>query len=76
MVASGRPTSSTAKAIPNEIVPRMGIGPVRFSIDDALEMVHRAIPPEESTVELLDGELVYRDRFDLSEDQIVAADRC
>lgn len=49
----------------------MGIGPVRFSIADALEMVDRGILPEDSTVELLDGELIYRDRFDLCGDQIV-----
>jgi len=49
----------------------MGIGPVRFSISDALEMVRKGILPEDSTIELLDGELIYRDRFDLRGDQIV-----
>lgn len=49
----------------------MGIGPVRFTIHDALQMVERGILPEDSTVELLEGELVYRDRFDLRGDQIV-----
>jgi Putative restriction endonuclease len=49
----------------------MGIGPVRFTIHDALQMVERGILPEDSTVELLDGELVHRDRFDLRGDEIV-----
>jgi hypothetical protein len=49
----------------------MGIGPVRFTIADAEEMVQCGILPEDSTVELLDGELVYRDRFDLRGDEIV-----
>jgi hypothetical protein len=48
----------------------MGIGPVRFTVSDALEMVERGILPEDSTVELLDGELIYRDRFDLRGSEI------
>jgi Uma2 family endonuclease len=55
----------------NAVVQRMGIGPVRFTIHDALQMVERGILPEDSTVELLEGELVYRDRFDLRGDEIV-----
>ena len=49
----------------------MGIGPVRFTIHHALQMVECGILPEDSTVELLEGELVYRDRFDLRGDEIV-----
>src|SRR5438874_12972922 len=71
MVAATRTISSAAGPTPNEVVRRMGIGPVRFSIADVLEMVNRGILPEDSTIELLDGELIYRDRFDLRGDQIV-----
>jgi hypothetical protein len=49
----------------------MGIGPVRFTVSDALLMVEQGILPEDSTVELLDGELVHRDRFDLQGDEIL-----
>jgi hypothetical protein len=49
----------------------MGIGPVRFTIHDALLMVEQGILPEDSTVELLNGELVHRDRFDLRGSEIV-----
>ena len=49
----------------------MGIGPVRFTVDDAIQMVERGILPEDATVELLDGEFVYRDRFDLRGSDIV-----
>jgi hypothetical protein len=53
----------------------MGIGPVRFTMRDALQMIERGILPEDSTVELLDGELVHRDRFDLRGDEIVEGAR-
>ena len=49
----------------------MGIGPVRFTVNDALRMVEQGILPEDSTWELLDGELVHRDRCDLRGDEIV-----
>ena len=68
------PTSQTHPATgrtPNAIVQRMGIGPVRFTLDDALEMVRLGILPEDSTIELLNGELVYRDRFDVRGEEIV-----
>ena len=50
---------------PNTMVHHMGYGPFRFTIDAALKMVELGILPEDSTIELLDGALVYRDRFDL-----------
>lgn len=71
MVASTRLTTFHAGRTTNSVVRRMGIGPVRFTIHDALQMVERGILPEDSTVELLDGELVHRDRFDLRGDEIV-----
>ena len=49
----------------------MGYGPVRFTVRDALEMVEQGILPEDGTIELLDGSLVYRDRFDLRGSEIV-----
>jgi Uma2 family endonuclease len=49
----------------------MGYGPVRFTFADAVGMVERGILPEDATVELLDGSLVYRDRFDLKGDEVV-----
>jgi len=71
MVAPTRTLIPAAGPTPNDIVRRLGIGPVRFSLADALEMVERGILPEDATIELLNGELVYRDRFDLQGDQIV-----
>ena len=57
---------------PDPIVRLMGYGPVRFTLRDALGMVEQGILPEDSTVELLDGSLVYRDRFDLRGGEVVA----
>lgn len=57
--------------IPSPVVQRMGYGPVRFTVSDALEMVEQGILPEDGTIELLDGSLVYRDRFDLRGSEIV-----
>ena len=71
MVAPSRMTSYHGARTTNAVVQRMGIGPVRFTIEDALQMVERGILPEDSTVELLNGELVYRDRFDLRGGEIV-----
>jgi Uma2 family endonuclease len=71
MVAQSAITSYHPNLTPTEIVRRLGIGPVRFSIHDAIQMVQRGIIPEDATVELLDGELIYRDRFDLRGDEIV-----
>jgi Uma2 family endonuclease len=48
----------------------MGYGAVRFTLSDALSMVEQGILPEDSTVELLNGALVYRDRFDLKGSEI------
>ena len=50
---------------PDAIAQRMGYGPVRFTVSDALKMVQHQILPEDARIELLDGLLVYRDRFDL-----------
>jgi len=49
----------------------MGFGPVRFTFSEALSMVEQGILPEDSTIELIDGVLVYRDRFDLRGSEIV-----
>jgi Uma2 family endonuclease len=49
----------------------MGYGPVRFTVADALSMVAQGILPEDATIELLDGSLEYRDRFDLRGSEIV-----
>jgi hypothetical protein len=54
------------------MVQRMGWGPVTFTIDDALNMVAQGILPEDSSVELLNGALVYRDHFDLKGGEVVA----
>jgi hypothetical protein len=53
------------------MVQRMGFGAVTFTVDDSLRMVAQGLLPEDSTVELLDGILVYRDRFDLKGGEIV-----
>jgi hypothetical protein len=50
----------------------MGFGPVRFTVSDALSMAEQGILPEDASVELLDGSLVYRDRFDLKGGEVVA----
>ena len=76
MVAARDTSSSRARATPfatapDEAVRRVGFGPVRFTVADTLAMIERGILREDATVELLDGELVYRDRFDLRGDQIV-----
>jgi Putative restriction endonuclease len=46
-------------------------GPVRFTVTDALRMVKMGILPEDSTIELLDGSLIYCDRFARKGGQIV-----
>lgn len=46
-------------------VQRAGYGDVRFTLDDVLEMVRHQIVPEDVSTELLNGQLVYRDQFDL-----------
>lgn len=52
-------------------VQRMGFGAVSFTVDDVLRMVTQQVLPEGSTVELLDGAIIYRDRFDLEGGEIV-----
>lgn len=71
MVAPGTLSFSPRPAVPSSRVARMGYGPVRFTFTDALNMVQQGILPEDSTVELIHGELLYRDRFDLRGDEIV-----
>jgi hypothetical protein len=68
--ASTTPLPLTAPA-PDPIVRRLGYGPVRFTVSDATEMVEQGIIPEDGRIELLNGSLVYRDRFDLRGDEIV-----
>ena len=65
--------STTLRQVPSPdpIVRRLGYGPVRFTVSDTLEMVGQGILPEDGRIELLDGSLVYRDRFDLRGDEIV-----
>lgn len=64
-------TASRQAPSPDPIVRRLGYGPVRFTVSDTLEMVEQGILPEDGRIELLDGSLVYRDRFDLRGDEIV-----
>jgi len=71
MVAASKTIAHQTGRVPTEMVRRLGFGPVRFSIHDALAMVRQGIIAEDATVELLDGQLLYRDRFDLRGDQIV-----
>jgi hypothetical protein len=54
------------------MVQRMGWGPVTFTVVDTLAMVAEGILPEDASVELLNGALVYRDRFDLTGGEVVA----
>lgn len=76
MVAPGAsPPVITGLATPDPTVRRMGYGAVRFTLADALDMVEQGILPEDATVELLDGVLVYRDRFDLRGSEIVEGAR-
>ena len=44
---------------------------MRFTVASTLRMLHLGILPEDSTIELLDGTLVYRDRFDIRGGEIV-----
>jgi Uma2 family endonuclease len=70
MVARGS-VPQTLPPTPHPAVRNMGFGPVRFTFSEALSMVEQGILPEDSTIELLDGVLVYRDRFDLRGSEIV-----
>lgn len=65
------PASFGAPAL-SPMVQRMGWGPVTFTIDDALSMVAQGILPEDASIELLNGSLIYRDRFDLKGGEVVA----
>jgi Uma2 family endonuclease len=66
MVAPGVTSSPPlAGKHPGQSVRDLGYGPLRFKVTNALSMVEQGIIPEDSTVELLDGSLIYRDRFDL-----------
>jgi Uma2 family endonuclease len=71
MVASGIiPKSLPVPPVPSAMVRRMGYGPVQFTVADALSMVEQGITPEDASVELLNGALTYRDRFDLRGSEI------
>jgi hypothetical protein len=71
MVSESTSPPRTAGPAPDPVVRRLGYGPVRFTLNDTLEMVQQGILPEDGRIELLDGSLVYRDRFDLRGDEIV-----
>jgi hypothetical protein len=71
MVSSSVIPPKAVGAAPNPVVQRMGYGPVRFTVSDAMEMVEQGILPEDGRIELIDGSLVYRDRFDLRGSEIV-----
>ena len=44
---------------------------MRFTFDETIKMIEQGVLPEDATIELLDGALVYRDRFDLRGSEIV-----
>jgi hypothetical protein len=71
MVSASITPQQLTVPIPSPVVQRMGYGPVRFTVSDALEMVEQGILPEDGRIELLDGSLIYRDRFDLRGSEIV-----
>src|SRR5690348_10428596 len=71
MVAEGPISQSIIAPVLDPLVREMGYGPVRFTVSDALGMVEQGIIPEDSTVELLNGALIYRDHFDLRGSEIV-----
>lgn len=71
MVAGVSSLAPPVVPTPSAAVRRMGFGPVRFTVGEALRMVEHGILPEDSTIELLDGSLVYRDRFDLHGSEVV-----
>jgi hypothetical protein len=76
MVAPGHAQSPRLPGqTPSPTVRGMGYGPVRFTLADALSMIEQGIIPEDSTVELLDGSIEYRDRFDLQGGEIVEGSR-
>lgn len=54
---------------PDPIVRRMGYGPVRFTVNVAMQMVEQGLLPEDARIELLDGALDdYRDRLPTAAD--------
>jgi hypothetical protein len=69
MVAPGTISRPSVRPASSQ-VSRMGYGDVQFTVADALSMVEKGILPEDSSVELLDGSLVYRDRFDLRREEV------
>lgn len=71
MILHGHLSGSAVAPVPNRSVRIMGYGPVQFTVEDALNMVRQGILPEDSRIELLDGSLVYRDRFDLRGSEVV-----
>lgn len=75
MVSASAISNQPIGPAPDPVVARLGYGPVRFTLSDALEMVENGILPEDGRVELLDGSLIYRDRFDLRGSEIVEGPR-
>ena len=71
MVAIGSQQPILSKPSADPVVRRLGYGYVQFTVNDALKLVEQGFLPEDSTIELLDGALVYRDRFDLRGSEIV-----
>jgi hypothetical protein len=69
MVASTSKTPALFSVSP--MVQRMGFGAVTFTVDDVQRMVAQNLLPEDCTIELLDGTIIYRDRFDLKGGEIV-----
>lgn len=72
MMVASRTTSQPPNIPPASAAVRSeGFGPLRFTVEDTLCMVAHGILPEDSTIELLDGSLMYRDRFGLRGGEIV-----
>ncbi len=71
MVASPSKTYLPTLPVPGLQVRQLGYGPVKFTVALTTEMVEQGLLPEDSTIELIDGSLVYRDRFDLNGNEIV-----
>jgi hypothetical protein len=72
MVAPSITTPPMAPMPLSPVVQRMGWGLVTFTVADAMNMVAQGILPEDSSVELLYGSLVYRDCFDIKNGEVVA----
>jgi len=71
MVAPGTVSQPPARPPGGALASGEGYGPVRFTVHDTLRMLELGVLPEDSTIELLDSSLVYRDRFALRGGEIV-----